>query len=858
MFKLTITKQLFWIVSAFLILSNFIGSVYLYKQTQELITLRATFRSNALENYFLSMRKVYHHQFLQSGFEVNETTVGFLPAHASSLISELFEKRMGDGTSIRNVSNNARNPLNKANRFEEEAIRYYIQNPDVPSKIEIIKEDGREFFFYSAPLKVEGYCISCHGAKGEVLDFIARKYDTAFGYKEGDVRGVTSIKIPLEQIRATSMQNFWNNILFNWSVLFLLLALVYYVIRELTLKDVKAKQLLESEVKKKTASLQAATQELLAANRKQKHLFSILRTVADCNQVLITALSLDELLEQTAQILQANSAFDGVKIMALEEGELVVKVSLGLDEEMSVFPLEQKVFDTKSELSLKSFDPQLPKECLDKVQRHNIKEVYCMPLTKDTYAKKALGVITICSKQEEGLADEEQEMMRELAGDIGFAMNSFLQKEMIHKLSNYHPLTNLLNKRYLVSFLEKMLADMPKSAHYCALFYINIDNFKAINDLVGIVEADAVLLEFSQRLFKQVQNKEMLFHIGGDEFAVIFENIDQNMQQAVIKAQKEAQRLVQIINKPFLTDAQTIYVTMSMGVVLFHSNEMNHYALLNSAESAMHLAKDSGKNGVRFFDHDSQELAVLRSSMMQDLQDAFAQEQFYVEYQKQVDQNHKVVGVEVLVRWQHPTLGVVPPMKFIPLIEEAGRISELGNWIIEQSLLQLLAWQNDPLRKEWRISINVSPLQFNKEEFMGNLQTLVTRYKVDPHKLRIEITEGVLISDITLVTQKIALLKELGFSISIDDFGTGYSSLSYLKNLDIDELKIDQSFVFNLTQSQADKTIVKTIIAMGDAFGLEVIAEGVETQEHFEILKSLGCDNFQGYYFGRPQRAQDL
>lgn len=197
-------------------------------------------------------------------------------------------------------------------------------------------------------------------------------------------------------------------------------------------------------------------------------------------------------------------------------------------------------------------------------------------------------------------------------------------------------------------------------------------------------------------------------------------------------------------------------------------------------------------------------------------------------------------------------------MTFIPLVEDAGLISELGSWIIEQSILQLVAWSQDPLRKEWRISINVSPLQFNKEDFMTSLQTLATHYKIDPKRLRIEITEGVLISDIDLVTQKISLLKELGFSISIDDFGTGYSSLSYLKNLDIDELKIDQSFVFNLTQSQADKTIVKTIIAMGEAFGLEVIAEGVETQEHFEILKSLGCDNFQGYYFARPKPAQEL
>jgi diguanylate cyclase len=288
------------------------------------------------------------------------------------------------------------------------------------------------------------------------------------------------------------------------------------------------------------------------------------------------------------------------------------------------------------------------------------------------------------------------------------------------------------------------------------------------------------------------------------------------------------------------------------------TDKSSEYEILNNAESAMHLAKNRGKNSISFYDQASQEIAITRSVMIQNLKTAFISDEFFLLYQKQVVDTGDVIGVEALARWSHPTLGIVPPAVFIPLIEEAGLINELGDWIIKQAINQLTLWSTDSNKKEWRVSVNVSPLQFKDDLFVENLNNLIKESKIAPKKLRLELTEGILISDIDKVSKKLIELKNLGFSISVDDFGTGYSSLSYLKNLPLDELKIDQSFVANLSSNDADKTIVKTIISIGESFGFEVIAEGVETKEQLDILKFLGCKYFQGYLFAKPKDALDL
>jgi len=847
---LNFTKKLFWIIALFIIFANIFGTLHRYKETQNLIYETANDKALLLKTYFVSMRYIYHHQFLKSNLEIDDNTVGFLPAHASALISDHFSQAIQDGTTIRNVTDKPRNPINRADSFEEESMRYFLQNPQTKSRTQLINHKGEEYFFYTSPLHIQPYCLACHGSKEEVLPFVSKRYDSAYDYKSGDLRGLTSIKIPMQKLSEESMGIFYNYLFFSWFTTLFLLLIIYYTIRKITEKEVDAKIALQKEVYKKTAYLEKSIQ-------KQTHLFNILRTVADCNQVLITASSLKELINETSRILYANSAFDGVKLIIEENGALHVKSSLGLNEELEVLSYEAEVFHLNKNLMLDNFAEFMPADSMEKIEQHGLKALYCVTLIHSINAQKALGVMSICTKQDNGFTDEEKAMILELAGDIGFAINSYMQKAQIQKLSHYHPLTELPNKTLLIKNLLKLQESSEKEKIYAALLYINIDNFKAINDLKSVKSGDKLLQNISERLRGHVGLHDDIYHIGGDEF-VITTQLSSYLEHSTFVAEKYAQELLQTLNAPFILDGHDFYITSCIGIVLFVDTKYDPDFLINQAQSAMRLSKKSGKNSVHFYDPNSQRVAVERSIMVQDLRLALRDEQFFMLYQKQVDSTLATVGVEALVRWRHPHLGIVSPVVFIPILEESGLIIELGSWIFKESVAQLAAWSRESDKARWLLSVNVSPLQFNDPEFVSIVDTIVQNAGISHDRIRIEITEGVLINNIDEVTSKIDRLKTLGFSISIDDFGTGYSSLSYLKALPIDEVKIDQSFVKNLAENSSDKTIVKTILDMAQSFEFEVIAEGVETQEQLEILQSLGCNRFQGYYFAKPQEASEL
>lgn len=857
MIRLNITKKLFWVLSFVIVIANLVVTIYLYKQTNSLVETRAFSRAQTLHNYFVSMRNVYHNQFLYSGLEINDDTIGFLPAHAASKISDKFEALVNDGTSIRNVSDNPRNINNIADSFELEAIDFFKNNQNQEYLHKMIIEDGKQVFFFASPLKMQSYCMLCHGKKDDVLPYVAQKYDLGYDYEIGDIRGITSIKIPIKKLDQQTLAIFWKNVFVGWVVMFGLLFIIYFMIKKFTQKEVQAKEFLEFEVQRKTADLMDANNQLMKSNEKQQHLFDVLRTVADCNQILITTKTIDDMINKTAHTMHKNSSFSGVKIMIVENGVLKVKISLGLDEEYDIYPLEKSVFETNKEILLKSFDDNLPKECLEKIQKYNITEVYCIPLVSDSFANKALGVLSICTNMKFGLSTEEEAMIKELAGDLGFAINSYIQKDMIEKLSYYDPLTNLPNKNYLLEYLPKSIMQNMNLVQYGSLLYVNIDDFKTINDAKGIAQGDLVLKSITDRLMKLSYKHLSVYRIGGDEFAIVLDEIGNSSNGVANFSMEVAQSILDVMEEPFMVDEQKFYLAVSIGIVLYNNHDLSVYELLNSAESAMKLSKSNGKNKISFFDHDLQEIAVSRSIMMHNLKDAYERNEFFVLYQKQLDYNTKVVGVEALIRWQHPTIGIVSPIVFIPLAEESGLIIDIGNFVIRESLSIVKSWENDTNKKDWRVSINVSPVQFKSEKFFSYLYENIEKFDVSPSKIRLELTEGILINNED-VTNKLKYLKEKGFSISVDDFGTGYSSLSYLKNLPIDELKIDQSFVANLGDNKADKTIIETIISMGRAFDLEVLAEGVETKEQFEILQKMGCGLYQGYLFAKPDYGEKL
>ena len=859
MFKINLNKKIFRLIASLIILSNTILTLYLYNQNRELIEVRAISRADSLKDYFVSMRYVYQQQFLKSKFDINDTTLGFLPAHASTLISDEFAKISQDGITIRNVTDNYRNPKNKADKFELEAIEFFKKNPQTDIHVKKIKdENSNEFINYTSPLIIEKHCMICHGEKDTVMPSIRERYDTGFGYKIGDVRGVTSIKIPLQNLTTETMDGFYEITLFSWVSILFLLFVIYFAVKKLTIKDTEQKQLLEKEVKIKTMDLEKQTNELQIANQNQKHLFSILRTVADCNQILITAKNIDELIEKTAISMHSNTTFASIKISLFENNELKVKSFIGLDEDFHITPLEKDVFKNNRFVFLKSFDEKLSKKYLQKVEKYGITEIYSLPLRKEHYAQNAIGVITICTKQESGLSKEEKEMIDELAGDIGFALNSFFQKDVINRLSFYDLLTNLPNKKLFKQHLTQSLIDSHKNSKFGALLFVDFDNFKNINDIAGQDIGDTILKEAADRLILNLHTVSLISRFESDKFVLLIENISTNEDKSAIVSEKLAKEVQNITKEPFIVKDKTFYLTNSIGITLFFNHNASINKLLNQVEYAMRTAKESGKNSIRFYDKSLQDMTKSRSLLLQYLKEAILQNQFFLNYQKQLDSKLNVMGVEALIRWKHPVLGVVSPSEFIPVAEEAGIIKDIGAFVLESAVKQLREWSNDKIKKEWRISVNVSPIQFKDTDFTNELEKLIISKNINPTKLRIELTEGVLIQNQEDILNKIERLSSIGISISIDDFGSGYSSLGYLKHLKIDELKIDQSFVFGLKPNNSDETIIKTIIMMGREFGFDVIAEGVETKEQFEELKKLGCKYFQGYYFAKPCDSLEL
>ncbi|OHD77272.1 MAG: diguanylate cyclase [Sulfuricurvum sp. GWF2_44_89] len=424
----------------------------------------------------------------------------------------------------------------------------------------------------------------------------------------------------------------------------------------------------------------------------------------------------------------------------------------------------------------------------------------------------------------------------------------------LKNLTHYDTLTTLPNRLLFTVHLSNMIHQANRSKHYAAILFIDLDHFKTINNTKGHSMGDLVLVEAAKRIFNIVRQCDTVARFGGDEFVVLINTSKEDKIQATADAQVVAEKILTELEKPFYIDDYDFRTSASIGIAMFIDTEHSIDDLMKYADSAMHNAKANGRNTFRFFDPVLQKMIEERAHMINRLRKAIENNFMALHYQNQilVNRHQHVVGVEALLRWNDPEYGMISPGEFIPLAEESGLIIPLGEWIIREAAQQLKIWEEDPIKKDWRISVNISYKQFEKEDFVSVMRAILQEYKADSKRLRLELTESLLIKNTQDALDKINQLKALGLTLSIDDFGTGYSSLSYLKQLPIDELKIDQSFIRDLTSNRNDVIIVETIISIGQKFGFEVIAEGVETEEQYEQLVSMGCEYFQGYLFGRP------
>ncbi len=428
-----------------------------------------------------------------------------------------------------------------------------------------------------------------------------------------------------------------------------------------------------------------------------------------------------------------------------------------------------------------------------------------------------------------------------------------LVQNTLHEMVNHDSLTNLPNRRLLNELTGHALRRAEREKNSVAILFIDLDRFKVINDTLGHQVGDKLLIEVSGRLTRVMRDSDTVARLDGDEFVVMMDSL-----RDVEDASRVAKKIVSSLQQEFVIEGKDIYIGASVGISVFPGDGDDVADLLKAADIAMYQVKSEGKNSYRFYSPDLSDNAVERFQMETELRRAIERKQFKVYYQPQVSlTTGRIVGAEALVRWNHPKLGIVPPAKFIPLAEETGLVVHIGEWVLREAASQVVAWESEGHDLQ-SMSVNISGVQVQRSNFADTVYGILVETGCNPAKLELEITESVVMHNTEYVISVFGRIKEPGVRLAIDDFGTGYSSLSYLKRLPLDKLKIDQSFVRELVLNNDDKAIANAVIALANSLGLKVIAEGVETVEQADMLTEMGCNDAQGYLFGKAVKAHEF
>ena len=425
-------------------------------------------------------------------------------------------------------------------------------------------------------------------------------------------------------------------------------------------------------------------------------------------------------------------------------------------------------------------------------------------------------------------------------------------EQEIRSLAFYDPLTQLPNRRLLLDRLRHAMIGAARTGRAGALLFIDLDNFKTLNDTLGHDMGDLLLQQVGGRLVHCIREGDTVARLGGDEFVVMLEGLANGAREASVQAEAVGRKVLGALNAPYDLAGKLHHSTSSIGVTLFEDTRHTIDELMKRADLAMYNAKTAGRNTLRFFDPQMQTEVSARAALEGDLRQGLSLGQFVLYYQSQRDMNGRITGAEVLLRWMHAERGMVAPNDFIPLTEETGLIIPIGQWVLETACHQLAAWGRSASSSHLSIAVNISVRQFRQADFVEQVLKALQDSGANARRLKLELTESLLMDDVEGIIGKMTALKRHGVCFSLDDFGTGYSSLSYLKRLPLDQLKIDQSFVRDVTVDPNDAAIASTIVALAHHMGLDVIAEGVETTAQADFLVSIGCCAFQGYLYGPP------
>lgn len=657
-------------------------------------------------------------------------------------------------------------------------------------------------------------------------------------------------------------------------------------LRELSRKLEESKENLEQRVAERTSELAhtnlSLRREIVERQQMEvalQHLNRELRAISDCNQVLVRAVDEQELLDDVCRIVcqEAGYRMAWVGYPDNDEAKTIHPVAWAGHHDDYLTQTRMSWDDTPHGRGpsgtavrtgeIASIDDFATDPCAvpwrEAALRRGFRSLIALPL-KDEF-NQTFGVLNIYSDEVNAFPEEEQRLLQELAGDLAFGIVTLRRRqehqraeEQIEHLAYHDPLTQLPNRRLLLHRLDRALAAGIHRLSYGALLFVDLDNFKILNDTRGHVVGDQLLIEVAQRLVTCVSPQDTVARVGGDEFMVLLSKLGNGTHEAAQRSQAVAKNILHELNRPYLFEEYEHHNTLSVGIALFCGSKHSLEEIMKQADIALYQAKKDGRNALRFFDPELEAALAARAALEMALRRAIDQQQFFLHCQPQYDRDRGLIGAELLLRWNHPERGLVSPAEFIPLAEESGLILPIGQWVLEMACSRLKQWACHPHTRDIDLAINVSQYQFRQPDFVDQVRLTLSNSGAPPHRLKIELTESLLIDDIEGSIQKMHALKALGVAFSLDDFGTGYSSLSYLTHLPLEQLKIDMSFVRNLPHNHNDAVVTQAIINLAKSLELSVIAEGVETEPQRQFLEEHGCTTYQGYLFSKPVTLEDF
>ncbi len=776
------------------------------KDTQKLIVLN---ESQSLAAFISSFRQTYQNAFLANHIDVNAKTLNLLPVKTITEISDRFSSSIEGDIVIRTTSDRPRNSNNMANDFELGMIQYFKDNPQEKESFSQ-KDDA---FYYTQPLRIQESCLQCHGKREDAIPSVREKYTTAYDYKLGEIRGLLNIEIKKRDFFTGMYTDFTNTFLSTILLYMVFLIIIYLLIREMRKQEEQYTHQLETDIERKT-------NEII----KQKDTFETLFEKSADGILII----------DKGKFIQCNEMIVEMLLYDAKEDLLNVRPS----ELSPEFQPDGRRSDEKAEEMI---------SIAQKKGSHQFEWVHTKANGKNFVTEVTLTAITLNNR------NVLHVIWRDISEKKKAQQELLEQKDILDYQAHHDGLTGLPNRVLFNDRLEHGIEHAQRHSMKLALFFIDLDYFKQINDSLGHQVGDKVLIAVAERLKAKIRSEDTLARLGGDEFTIIMEDL-KDVEDASLLAHK----IEEVLAQPIHIEGHTLYISCSMGISLYPQDDTDANNLIKYADAAMYKAKEEGRNNFQFYASEMTEFTLERMVMKSSLRDAIDNKEFILYYQPQIDvTTGKLTGMEALIRWQHPKMGLIHPQKFITLAKESGLIVEIDRWVMTTAMKQMTQWYHEGL-EPGVLALNLSMRQLRSDDFIDILEESLKTAEFKSEWLEFEVTEDEVMQKPEESIMKLEEISRMGINITIDDFGTGYSSLAYLKRLPVSKLKIDQSFVQGLPNDKEDAAIVKAIIALAKSLGLDLIAEGVETDAQKEFLLASGCKHIQGYHCGKAVPAEEI